>query len=270
MRFWEEIQLQAMAGNSLPPLLRIPSEIRLLIYDLLLNGHNNKIFSIRTEQVENYAARVKHLRTDYRILGGQFRRESQLTTYRCASGSIIHPEILSVNRQIYEEASHVLYARHMFDFGSDVEAIVPFLSDLTPSTLSLIREIGLTKRPSVYDTEFDRCEWCKACGFVAQHLQLQRFTLSVRGCTRELPLEWEGVGQYTAADFKTLASVGFEGLEWVRELVQIRPIQELEIIPLFEFCPLPASSGMRNFILAFSASVETGFADYLRKHMLAE
>jgi hypothetical protein len=43
----------------------------------------------------------------------------------------MYPAILSVNRKIYEEIAPILYVNRTFDFGRDVEAIVPFFSDDT-------------------------------------------------------------------------------------------------------------------------------------------
>jgi len=189
-----------------------------------------------------------------------------MTTYHLFSDATLHTNILSVNRKIHEEASQVLYGRHAFDFGSDIEAMVPFLSDLTVQTRHLIQEISLTKQGSVYAREFDRCEWSNVCAFISEELDLHKLVLKVIGGQ---PLAgWEDVQQYSASDFRTLASVDFEGLEWVRELRRIRTLHDLEIIPELIHCPPSRSSTAMAFFTAFSRSIDKGFGDYLRAEML--
>jgi len=74
--------------------------------------------------------------------------------------------------------------------------------------------------------------------------------------------------EYTASDFKALASVGFEGVEWIQELITIKSLEELVVVPKILHYPPPMSNAML-FFQAFSASIEKGFTDYLRSEMLA-
>jgi hypothetical protein len=81
---------------------------------------------------------------------------------------------------------------------------------------------------------------------------------------------WEdNIIQYTPRDFRTLGSVGFDGVEWVREFLLIRGLKELEVIPMIEHAPHPKSEAML-FFLAFSASIDKGFTEYLREEMLTD
>jgi len=168
-------------STDLSYFMRIPSEIRLMVYDILLDDCCSKTFMIRSETVEAYRRRGQHRRTGYRVIGGGLLRQCQMTTYHLFSDATLHTNILSVNRKIHEEASQVLYGRHAFDFGSDIEAMVPFLSDLTVQTRHLIQEISLTKQGSVYAREFDRCEWSNVCAFIAEELDLHKLVLKVIG-----------------------------------------------------------------------------------------
>lgn len=63
---------------------------------------------------------------------------------------------MSTTRQIYKEATHVLYENRTFSFGSNVEAVVPFFSDLTPTTRQLIKNIFLLERGSLYTRDYDQ------------------------------------------------------------------------------------------------------------------
>jgi hypothetical protein len=142
-------------------LLGIPAEIRLQIYSYLLDDGGTKIFQIRSESPNAYATRQSTRRSTFRVLGGVLYLQSQLTTYYLSSAVNLHTSILSVNRLLSEEATPLIYNKHTFDFGSNVEAIVPFLSDLRPSTRSLLQEIAILKKSSVFTRDFDRCEWVR-------------------------------------------------------------------------------------------------------------
>jgi hypothetical protein len=255
--------------TQLPPFLNLPAEVRLQIYSYLIDDNDEKTFQIRSEDPKVYASRAvqqPHQRTGYRILAGVLYGQSKPTTYRLASTASLHTNVLAVNRQVSEEVVKILYGEHRFDFGDNIEAIVPFLSDLRPSTRALIQEVALTKKGSVFTRDFDSCEWHNACASIGQTLQLRKIELRVVGGK---PLNgWDNIVQYTVQDFRTLASVRFEGLEWVREFIQIQSLNDLEVIPTIEHCPPPRSTAM-TFFAAFSASIDKGFTAYLREQMLS-
>ena len=90
-----------------------------------------------------------------------------MTTYALAHNPGIYAAILASCRQCHAEAAPLLYGRHAFSFSTIVEAVEPFLGDLTPYSRSCIREIGLGKRGLPYEREFDRAEWAGACRYLA-------------------------------------------------------------------------------------------------------
>jgi hypothetical protein len=247
------------------PFLRIPSEIRLMIYGLLFNDHGQKVFEIRNDDPEAYKRRNPHQRTGYRILGRDLNRQSRPTTYRLITETEIHPSIMGANRKIYQETTHLLYANRCFSFGRDIEAIVPFFSDLTKHTRSLVHEISLLKQGSVYSREHDRCEWSAVCEFLRENMQLGSLKLVVEGGRPSLG--WDGLPEYSAADFKTLSNVKYEPLEWVWELLSIKGIRNVIVSSEIHHCP-PSHSSAMAFFAAFSASIETAFAEFLRAEML--
>jgi len=153
-------------GVQSPPLMRLPSEVRVMIYNLLVEDNGHKTFPIRSGPAAIHKPHIQRRRTTYRVLRRGLLLESQ-STYYLRSKVMLHASILYVNRKIYEEASQILYGTHCFDFGDHIEAIVPFLSDLRAPTRSLVREITLTKRGSVYLRDFDHCEWRNACDFIS-------------------------------------------------------------------------------------------------------
>ena len=78
---------------------------------------------------------------------------------------------------------------------------------------------------------------------------------------------WDGLPSYGVDDFKTLQSVAYEPLEWVWEMLMIKGIEHLEVESEIYYCP-PSHSSAMAFFAAFSASIETGFADFLRAQMV--
>ncbi|KAL9568419.1 hypothetical protein ACKAV7_007469 [Fusarium commune] len=150
-----------------PMLLRIPPEIRMLIYDYLLDNGGTKDISIRNQSKCEYEARrLNTKRSAYHIMERTIAKKSYKTTY-CADPHprrSMHTAVMHINRKIREEASHYLYTKHAFHFGEDLEALVPFLTDKTPRTRDLVREISLYKRSPTNVMEPDSYDWSSALG----------------------------------------------------------------------------------------------------------
>lgn len=254
-----------MFPPELSPFLRIPSEIRLMIYDLLFDDKHQKTLEIRNRSPDEYKRRQKPYRTSYRVLGRDLVRQSNPTTYCLVSEADIHVSIMGANRKIHEEATHLFYGSHCFSFDRDIEAIVPFFSDLTIQTRPLIHEISLVKQGFVYSRDYDRCEWSNLCELLRDKIQLQSLKLTVEGGRPSLG--WEGLKQFTVGDFQTLSDIKYEALEWVWELLSIKGIRNLEIASEIQHCP-PSHSNAMAFFAAFSSSIEKSFADFLRGHMI--
>ncbi|KAJ8061227.1 hypothetical protein OCU04_010299 [Sclerotinia nivalis] len=85
--------------------------------------YNNKTFKIRNQQPA-YANHANHpLRSSYRV-DHSLMRQRVPTTHRLCTNVDIHTSILRVNRQIYGEATPLLYGGRTFRFYEDIEAIV--------------------------------------------------------------------------------------------------------------------------------------------------
>ena len=214
-------------------------------------------------------------RSKFRYIADRMRSRSAESTYRLdKSSGYIHSSILAVTRHIHAEASHVLYSEHTFDFGTDIESILPFLQDLTPAALSSIKRMKIIKRSIPYTKDFDRCEWRNACTFISQRLRLVQLDLHVKGGTPSLAnkpaLYWKQNRTYNMADFALIAKLEEmdEDMEWMKYVVAIKNLQVLNVKALLQHCPIPGSKAMAFFV-NFSASIETGFAQYLRSLMVA-
>ncbi|KAI8937261.1 hypothetical protein NX059_006470 [Plenodomus lindquistii] len=195
------------ASNELPasPLLRLPFEIRLMIYEYLLlpsttpstgsgtsianlkpdfhtyysEDTNNDPFTLSVRTIDPWLGsqgpRTWRRRSTYYVRTGPFLTSSTPTTYRVLlSPYTAHlrytvPSLLVLSKQIHAEATKILYSTYTFAFHTSIEAAVPFLNDLTPVARSHIRHLTLTKKALPYTKEFDRAEWASLCEFIASH-----------------------------------------------------------------------------------------------------
>lgn len=255
------------------PFLCLPSEIRLQIYKLLLSNHDDKTLRIRTEEPSIYERRKheKRQRCSFRFIADRMRSRSAQSTYTLqkAPGQSLHPSILAANHQIHAEASNVLYSEHTFEFCKDIESILPFLQDLTPVALASIKRINMTKRALPYTKDFDRCEWESACEFISQNMSLTRLDLGVLGGTPslagQLAARWESKDTFSQSDFGIISKLG--EMEWAIQVGAIKGLKELNVRAVLEHCPIPCSDAMAFFV-NFSASIEKGFAEWLKGIMI--
>ena len=216
------------------PFLKVPAEIRLVIYRLLLSDHKDMLLHIRTEEPSTYERRKRQTRrrSKFRYIADRMRSRSGESTY-CLDRNPgdIHTSILGVNQQIHDEASHVLYSEHTFEFGTHIECILPFLQDLTPAALSSIKHLDIVKRSLPYTKDFDRCEWRNACAFISQNLRLVQLDLYVEGGTPSLAnkpaLYWKQNSTYSKADFALIARLDEidEDMEWTKHVVRFAGIE---------------------------------------------
>jgi hypothetical protein len=175
---------------------------------------------------------------------------------------------MGANKQIHAEVAELLYGSYTFDFDTHVEAIEPFLRDLTGIARSCIKGVRLVKRALAYEKEFDRCEWSTAVECISSPdmgLSLRSLDLGVVA-GKPGPNGWDRIAAYSACDFRLL--VGLEGMEWMRELLEIRGLQDLNVNAVVEHCPPATSSMAMAGYIRFSASIETGLAGFLEEQLL--
>jgi len=251
-----------MAVNS-PIFLRIPTEIRMMIYEHLLATNEHNAIAIRNFPEDKKGDYVKQkCRSKYNIIDRTFARRSYQTTYYRASKADLAPAILAVNRQIREEASCYLYGKNMFTFGHDLEAVVPFMEDRTTSTRELVREISLQKKAcGGDDMDADSYAWTGVCRYIKGMDSLKKLRVIVQA---GLPTaEWEGPRQLSVSDLRLLYATKHQSLEWVRELAQIGDIESVEIVA--DMSPTSKPDNSASLIsAAFSNSIETSLIEFMR------
>ncbi|KAH7139369.1 hypothetical protein B0J11DRAFT_501526 [Dendryphion nanum] len=209
--------------------------------------------------------------TSYRILLSPYTSHLRTTI----------PSLLPLCHQIHTEASHLLYSTYTFSFHANIEALVPFLSDLTPGARSALRKIQITKMALPYTREIQRAEWEGMCMYLAAKesgLALRRLDLSVIA-GRPGEKGWDDIRPISKTEFEVLRRVqrewcggggagGGVDLEWVEQLMAIRGLEDVRVKAVVEHCPQPRSEIMA-FWVAFSKSVEGGFGEWVRGVMIS-
>ena len=259
--------MQLDESNTRTSFLLLPGEIRMMIYRLLIAPTSeSNIVSIRTRSSSAFDRKSNKARnrSTYRIIGDRFRVRSIETTYHCTGGPKLWTSLLCVNRQIHAEASYMLYSKQVFDFGADIESIIPFMNDLTAVARASIQRINIVKRALPYDRDFDRSVWYNVCEFLSNHMNLVELGLGVLGGKSGAGITEQEV--YSKVDFAYAISK-FEGMEWMTQLATIKGLQQLDVKAHLQRCPPPCSNAMAFFV-NFSHSIEAGFAEYMRELMI--
>lgn len=247
-----------------PPLMRMPPEIRMLIYSHLLNANHRSqsTIAIRNQLHPPASLLKKKRRSSYYVLERTISLPCYKTTYGLVTPtSEMHPSIMCVNRKTREEASHYLYGQHEFDFGGDLEAVTPFLEDKTRSTGELIGSVVVRKRAPMDVLESDSCVWTSMCRSLSTLPNLRKLSLVVEGGQPDRP--WDGPSELSVSDLRMLYDTRHESLQWVRELVKM-DVGELEILADVETIPQPKTSEMLVFA-ALSGSIEGSLVGWLRE-----
>lgn len=224
-----------------------------------------------TRYTASYPQDPRHARSSYSVRADRFRARCMETTYHCVNNPHLEGNlsIMRVSKQVHAEAAEVLYGYYTFDFDTHIEAIIPFLSDLTPFSRSCIKSIRIVKRALPYIKEFDKCEWSNALRYItssSNNINLRKLQLGVVA-GRPGEKGWDRISRYTPDDFEALL-LQSDGMEWIQYLLEVTGLQELEVEAVIEHCPpSTSSSAMANYV-KFSASVDTGFCEFLKDRLL--
>ncbi|KAF1920861.1 hypothetical protein BDU57DRAFT_436524 [Ampelomyces quisqualis] len=310
-------------------LMRLPFEIRLMVYEYLLfpslhpstststsvanllpdfdtyysEDTNNDPFTLSIRTIDPWlgaqGSSAWRRRSTYHIRTGPFLTTTTPTTYRVLlSPYTAHlrqtvPSLLALNQQIHAEASKVLYSTYCFSFHTSIEAVIPFLSDLTPQARSHVRQMSFTKKALPYTKEFDRAEWSSLCEYIAlQHeaarspnpdvpdaLGFSLRSLHLNVIAGKPDTGWDSITPITAADYNTMTRMrrewgGGDGvfggmdLEWAEQLMEIKGLKVLSVKTLVEHCARPVSE-KQAFWVAFSKSlVEGEFGKWIERNMV--
>ncbi|KAF2813772.1 uncharacterized protein BDZ99DRAFT_459526 [Mytilinidion resinicola] len=233
-----------MASSTPSPFLRLPAEIRLMIYELLILPNSTKALEdddpytlcVATINPSTTAAPIAPLRTIYHThppRRGFLPISSLPTTWTIKPPqSAAHlretlPSLLPLNRQIYNEAATVLHTTYTLSFGANIDAISPFFRDLSPLGKRAVRKLSITKQALPFVSSSREDDWRAACacltaltnpndasvrddGSPAQEpmLNLTHFTLAVETADQpSYPSAWDLIAPATAEEFALLAQI---------------------------------------------------------------
>ncbi|KAI9688673.1 MAG: hypothetical protein M1822_001030 [Bathelium mastoideum] len=201
-------------------------------------------------------------RTQFLSRAGPFLARTLTTTYFAPNANGPDAAILQANRQTYREAVSVLYSRHLFDFDTHVEAISPFINDLTMAAKQCIKNVAVTKRAAPFEKEFGRAEWRNACECIARMPALE--VLKVQVIASKPSREgWHGIEAIEKEEMEEMLKE--ESFEWVRDLLKIKGLK-VEIKAKVEKCMSPGSDALFEWV-RFSRSIEGSFKDVVTKMM---
>ena len=289
-----EIRLQIYSWLVLPrkPIDMLPVSIRLQsssqdyydydkwhhLYDRPALADTSKLsLSMRsidaTRYDERYGAKTlrgPHIRSSYSVRADRFRARTMNTTYHCVNVPHIGglTGLMTTNKQIHIEAAELLYSSYTFDFDTHIEAIIPFLNDLTPFARSCVNSMRVVKRALAYEKEFDRAEWSAAMRYLtspSSGINLRKLELGVVA-GKPGTTGWSDIVQHSAADFLQLRYTDW--MQWLRELLEIKGLRTLDVDAIVEHCPPASNSVAMAAYIRFSASIKGGFAEFLREQMV--
>ncbi|KAI0150349.1 hypothetical protein GGR57DRAFT_193024 [Xylariaceae sp. FL1272] len=252
-------------------LVTIPAELRLMIYaHLFYTGDaeqgKRKRLSIRNDPRPSLitTSEPSRLRKRYYVIGRTLHRQCYETTYTLVTKpATLCASIMCVNRLLYDETAAFVYGEHIFDFGSDAEAVAPFLSDLTPASRNMIKHIELSKAPH-YDSETDRFEWRAMCMYLRDHALIETLRLVVQAGRPSC--DWVGPKEMSCEELGLLLGLRFECLDWITQVATLKGLRDIEIVPEYVYAPPPQST---NMIVgaALAGSIENGLTTLLRRKL---
>ncbi|KAF5494731.1 hypothetical protein CGCS363_v009995 [Colletotrichum siamense] len=247
-------------------LMRIPAEIRMMIYEHLLDDGGEKKLAIRNKAMHQlFAGNLgTYNRSKYRVMQRSFQRTCFETTYHLAAKTKMHTAIMAVNQQAHRETSHMLYGLHNFDFDGDIEAVVPFLQDLTPRSRAMIGEVTIRKASPLHFTDSDRSDWSNMCKYLRRLDKIIPKLRVVVDGGKPAENAWEGGRQLEVSDLRLLSLIKHESMEWIADLKTVEGLTELEVVPHMRYLGAPTTSTALLFA-AFSASIDTALVDFLRE-----
>jgi len=246
------------------PLLRLPAEIRLDIYHHLLLSDGAKTLAIRNRTQRDGSKPPNKLAPPFKMFGRTIpRRSTAETPYRLKTDVEIHSAIMCVNRQTHLEASELVYGKHCFDFGEDIEAVVPFLEDRTLEARRQISEISVQLKPAKsYEGWND--DWMDLCRYLAEMGTLKKLRLVVQG--GRPTGTWDGPKELLVSDLRLLWRIKHDIMAWAGGLALLRGIPEVEIAPDVRYLAPPTTAAALLYA-ALSASINTSLVEFLRSDL---
>ncbi|KAI9644590.1 hypothetical protein NHQ30_006611 [Ciborinia camelliae] len=180
------------SGQSSFPFLSLPIEIRLKIYRLLFPPRHHKITTQIPRSGYYFPPTCTPLFAAQSFYPISPNDPDKLTTYKILSANshpdhpnpTIHTRILSVCRQIQEEAEEVLYGNEnsIWDFGVNIEAVSPFWLDRSKGARGWVRNLKIAREIPTTEWIGGDGLWEDVCKFMTREFaDLRCLDLTVWG-----------------------------------------------------------------------------------------
>lgn len=219
------------------PFLKLPAELRVRIYRFLLHAYDDVCIGILDPDSRAASKATFRSRSPGRNSTTRAKTDGKKTTYMVKATGV-HPALLSVNQQIYLEASRIFYSENCFDFcgicsfppGGSNPAVIPFLEDRSEGSRRLIKQIkfcyallGFVPHISrSLDTASLDQVFQKNCNYLSRYLQLEHVSLSVFGLIDERTRQGMPYKTYLAR---------LDQQQWIKQLVPlVKNLDSIRII----------------------------------------
>ena len=199
--------------------MKLPAELRNIIYDILFVSRNIVIGEVDKNFVKNHQGPIR--RTTYLV------KESDrllvtwpglgLFTYTCTSPPIQELkglQLMSLCRQIHDELQDFFYSRQTFSAVNCLSALKFFLGDLRPDALRNIRHLSLTIVLEAECYQRRQAAWIKLFTYISGRMQLK---------TLEITLNKSSI-EYGLGVFKEKGK-----LEWVDAVASIQGLETFRL-----------------------------------------
>jgi hypothetical protein len=208
-----------------------------MVYDLLLGTNPSKVLTVRNITEIGDRIGTLHLkRSPYNITVrcGNYHENLRSTYIHGEETKLSSLAVMRVNRQVYTEMAAFLYSTHIFDFGRDIEAVIPFLQDRNSWSRSLFREIRLRVRSPLANLRWmsDQTLWRKIYRYLDTIGSLQMLTIVVEGdqggCCADPLLSCSSAVQ--GEKDKKKNDEDSETMEWATNLPSVGVIKDIRVV----------------------------------------
>lgn len=243
------------------PFLKLPAEIRNMIYKLTLVTDSWVMISDMSPPDFECLQDSRHplQRTPYlmNVHDAEYCEETSVQPYNCTTygykwchceGKINGISLLSVCRQVNTEAVPILYGRNKFALRS-AQAIIPFLQDRPFTSLAQIKRVRLSFISAREGAKRRHLVWTSALDYIGQHLRLETLDLELCFTTKTI----------TEIEFRN------SSMRWIESLMSITELETLNI-KLDFYVPFDATFSPRH--TARNEDFKPRFIEYLKSEML--
>ncbi|KAL8850832.1 MAG: hypothetical protein Q9221_004246 [Calogaya cf. arnoldii] len=197
--------------NGLPPFLRLPVELRLAIYNIVIADHRFELKHVPKHIVLQQRLEMKVVD----VRGGGVMAKQVVKWNR----KLYHLSLPLTCRQIYRETIDLIYSSNTFAFDDPHVLVNLVTCCLPPQRLPALRNLEVTwKQPDIYydpttDKLYDKIAWEECWTFIRTKLRLSSLKVHLR----------------IAHTSRTQNHPG-SNCDWVEPMMSLRNVPNLELV----------------------------------------